>query len=422
MTASTPSTPFLQDLEQRGLLRDKTVGMEEPDFKLRPTLYVGYDPTATSLHAGSLIPLLAMDRFRRRGGQVIVLLGGATGLIGDPSGKEQERALQSHEVVQARVEALRKQVSAFFERTEGPTPIFVNNADWYREMDVIRFLRDVGKHFSVNQMLIRDSVRARIEREGQGISFTEFSYQLLQAYDFLHLFRTYDCRWQMGASDQWGNIVSGTDLVRRCTGEKVHGLTLPLLTNSEGKKYGKSESGTVWLDPELTSPYAFYQFWLNTTDADVARFLAWLTDCDADEINGLMSHPASQRVPQLRLASLLTERVHGPQQATLARQASEIIFSDRFDQINAETVAMLSTAVPTWSAPAGGACSLGTALLALGAVKSKSEARRLVQGRSVVANGKLIESIDEDLRERAEGRAAVVVAVGKSRRYLVRVD
>jgi tyrosyl-tRNA synthetase len=233
------NTPFLRDLEARGLLCDKTADVAEPDFKDRPTLYVGYDPTATSLHAGSLIPLLGMDRFRRRGGQLIVLVGGATGLIGDPSGKSQERTLQTHQVVQERIEALRQQMTQFFERTDGPAPIFVNNADWYRQLDVIEFLRDVGKHFSVNQMLTRDSVRSRIEREGQGISFTEFSYQLLQSYDFLHLFRTYGCRWQMGASDQWGNIVSGIDLVRRCTGEKVLGLTLPLLTNSEGKKYGK---------------------------------------------------------------------------------------------------------------------------------------------------------------------------------------
>ena len=421
MTARSLTTPFLKDLEQRALLVDKTIDVEEPDFSSSPTLYVGFDPSASSLHAGSLVPLLGMDRFRRRGGQIIVLVGCATGLIGDPAGKDQERVLQSFEEVEVKAQALRAQIAAFFEHTDGPAPVFVNNADWYRGMDVIHFLRDVGKHFSVNQMLAKESVRTRIEREGHGISFTEFSYQILQAYDFLHLFRTHGCTWQMGASDQWGNIVSGVDLIRRCAAGKAHGLTLPLLTNSEGKKYGKSESGAAWLDPAQTSPYAFFQFWRNTTDADVARFLTWLTDLSAEEVAALMEAPAHLREPQVRLARLLTARVHGAQQAALAEDASEVIFSNRFERITPGTVAMLSTAVPTCTAPDGVPFGLADALLGLEAVKSRGELRRLVQQRGVKVNGVAAESIDDDLRARGEGRVAVVVSVGAARRFLVRL-
>lgn len=420
MTSPPPKPPFLAELRERDLLRDITVDAPEPDFQERPSLYVGFDPTATSLHAGSLIPLLSMDRFRRRGGQLVVLLGGATGLIGDPSGRDQERTIQPPELVRERVEAIQAQVRIFFERTDGPKPIFVNNADWCLKVDIVTFLRDVGKHFSVNQMLARDSVKSRIGRDGAGISFTEFSYQLLQAFDFLHLLRTFGCRWQMGASDQWGNIVSGVDLTRRMTGEKVHGLTLPLLTNAEGKKYGKSAEGTIWLDQALTSPYAFYQFWINTSDADVGRFLNWLTDFTRAEIADLLGGPPSQRGAQIALAEALVRRVHGDEQALLARQASEVIFSNRFDQISPATVDMLSRAVPTHDA-GGGSCTLGESLLALGAVKSKSEALRLIKQRSVRVNGRPVDSLDTDLREQSEGRSAVVVSTGPSRRFLVRL-
>lgn len=417
---STTKRPFLEDLERRGLVHDTTADVTEPDFRERPTLYVGYDPTATSLHVGSLIPLLTMDRFRRRGGRIIVLLGGATGLVGDPSGKSAERVLQTRGVVRERVEALRKQVTAFFQRTDGPEPLFVNNADWYGRMNIIDLLRDIGKHFSVNQMLTRDSVRTRIERNGQGISFTEFSYQLLQAYDFLHLFRTYGCRWQMGASDQWGNIISGVDLVRRCTGETVLGLTLPLLTNSQGRKYGKSEQGTMWLDPELTSPYAFYQFWLNTTDADAPRFLSWLTDLEPDEISEILSHPPHKRVPQRELAYTLTARVHGEEQALLARQASEVAFSGRFELLTDDVVEMLASTMPTHRVARGQSCTLLDALLALEAVSSRGEVRRLVKQRALRINNDRVTDCNMDLDTLHQGRPALLVAIGKNRRYLVR--
>ena len=422
MVANSLKLPFLQELEWRGLLKQTIAEFAEPDFKRRPVLYVGYDPSASSLHAGSLIPVLSMDRFRRRGGQIIVLLGGATGLIGDPSGKDEERSLENEPTVNERIGKLREQLRSLFARTDGPDPIFVNNADWYRGMGVIPFLRDIGKNFSVNQMLMRDSVRTRIEGRDQGISFTEFSYQLLQAYDFVHLHREYGCTIQMGASDQWGNIVSGVDLVRRMTGNVVHGVTLPLLTNSEGKKYGKSEKGAIWLDPILTSPYEFYQFWYNSTDADAPIFLRWLSDYTAQDIADFQSQPNSERVPQKALAEWLTARVHGREQAELARRASAVIFAGAYDELKPDLVEMLSQAVPTYKTQNDKRCPAWAALVALSAAKSKSEARRLVEQRSVAANGSPISDIEDDLRTFSGATGAVIISVGKARRFLVRMS
>ena len=412
--------PFLEDLEWRGLLKQRTAELVEPDFKSRPVLYVGYDPSAGSLHAGSLIPILTMDRFRRRGGQILVLLGGATGMIGDPSGKDQERVLEDEFVVEERIEQLRAQLRGIFTRTDGPEPIFVNNADWYRAMGVITFLRDIGKNFSVNQMLARESVRSRIEEREQGISFTEFSYQIFQAYDYLHLHRKYSCTIQMGASDQWGNIVSGVDLIRRTTGQVVHGLTLPLLTNAEGKKYGKSEKGAIWLDPALTSPYEFYQFWYNSTDTDAPMLLRLLSDFSAEEIARFQSGPPSARVPQKELAKWLTARVHGVEQARLASRASAVIFSGAYDELKPDLVEMLAQAVPTYTVPTGERSQAGANLVNLGAAQSKNEARRLIEQRSVAANGTLVLDFEEDLRRYSTNAGAVIVAVGKARRFLIR--
>jgi tyrosyl-tRNA synthetase len=416
--------PFLADLTTRGLLRQKTAELQEPDFSgdKRPVLYVGYDPTGASLHAGSLVPVLTMDRFRRRGGQIIVLLGGATGLIGDPSGKDQERLLESETVVAERIEKLGDQLRKLFSRTDGPEPIVVNNADFYAGMPVFQFLRDIGKHFSVNQMLVRESIRARIEDREHGISFTEFSYQLFQAYDFLHLFRTYGCTIQMGASDQWGNIVSGVDLIRRVTGSSVHGLTLPLLTNSEGKKYGKSEKGAIWLDPSRTSPYLFYQFWFNSTDQDAPQFLRWLTDHTPEKVEELCAAPPERRVPQKALADWLTARVHGQAQADLAWRASAVIFSDAYDELREDVIEVISQSVPTLSWPPAERCLAADALVKLQSCKSKSEARRLIDQRAVSANGAQVSVADEDLRTHARGAGAVVIAAGKAHRFLVRFD
>ncbi len=419
--SGTESPPFLADLESRGLISQKTVELTDPVLsKSPPPLYVGYDPSAGSLHAGSLIPLLGMDRYKRRGGQIIVLLGGATGLIGDPSGKDRERTLETREVIARRIERLQRQASKFFGRTEGPEPIFVNNADWYRDMHVIAFLRDVGKNFSVNQMLARDSVRTRIENREQGISFTEFSYQLLQSYDFLHLYREYGCRIQMGASDQWGNIVSGVDLVRRAAGATVYGLTFPLLTNSEGKKYGKSEKGAVWLDPELTSPYEFYQFWLNSADDDVGRFLRWLTDLSSDEVESLAAAPPHERRPQKALAAALTVRVHGARDAETARRASRVIFSGKAAGMDSAVADMVARSVPTLTASPDLSCPVADAMVRVGAAPSKGGARRLVKQNAVSVNGTRVSDAKEDLLRHRAGAGVVVLSVGKSKRYLVR--
>ncbi|MEK7954221.1 tyrosine--tRNA ligase [Luteolibacter soli] len=416
--------PFLEELEARGLLKQRTAELVEPDFSAaeRPTLYVGYDPSATSLHAGSLIPILTMDRFRRRGGQIIILLGGATGLIGDPSGKDLERKLENEASVLKRIGMLAAQLQGLFARTEGPEPIVVNNGDWYGGMPVLQFLRDIGKHFSVNQMLTRESVRSRLEDRDHGISFTEFSYQLFQGYDFLHLFQTYGCTIQMGASDQWGNIVSGVDLVRRVAGSTVHGLTLPLLTNSEGKKYGKSEKGAVWLDPELTSPYLFYQFWWNSTDDDAPRFLRWLTDYSEQEVEELAKGSPELRLPQKALADYLTARVHGAEQADLARRVSAVIFSDDFGQLSNDVVDVLASTVPTVRVSAAEPCLIAETLVLLKACKSKSEARRLITQGAVSVNGQKLSAAEEELAGYSAGRDALVVAVGKSRRFLVHFD
>ena len=413
--------PFLADLESRGLVSQKTVELTDPVLaESMPPLYVGYDPSAGSLHAGSLVPLLGMDRYKRRGGQIIVLLGGATGLIGDPSGKDRERTLENHEVIDRRIGRLERQVSEFFGRTQGPEPIFVNNGDWYRNMHVIAFLRDVGKNFSVNQMLTRDSVRTRIENREQGISFTEFSYQLLQSYDFLHLYREFGCRIQMGASDQWGNIVSGVDLVRRAAGATVYGLTFPLLTNSEGKKYGKSEKGAVWLDPELTSPYEFYQFWLNSADDDVGRFLLWLTDLSKGEIESLGAAPPHERRPQKALAEALTVRVHGTRNTETAQRASQVIFSGRASDMDSAVADMLARSVPTLAANPDLPCPVSDAMVRVGAAPSKGGARRLVKQNAVSVNGTRIGDVNEDLLRHRVGAGVVVLSVGKSKRFLIR--
>ena len=271
---------FLQELQDRGLIAQMTGGeaiVEHLNSGSR-TLYCGFDPTADSLHIGSLVPLLMLKRFQLAGHKPIALVGGATGLIGDPSFKAQERKLNTPDVVASWVGKLKQQVSQFIEFDSGDNSAeVVNNLDWVGNMDVLTFLRDVGKHFSVNNMINKESVKQRIEREGEGISFTEFTYMLLQSYDFAELYQRNRCTLQIGGSDQWGNITGGIDLTRRLHGAQVFGLTMPLVTKADGTKFGKTETGTVWLDPARTSPYAFYQFWLNTADADAYKFLRYFT-------------------------------------------------------------------------------------------------------------------------------------------------
>ncbi len=355
------------------------------------TVYCGFDPTAGSLHIGHLLPILMLRRLSRFGHRPIALLGGATGLIGDPSFKSDERSLNSLELVQEWKTALASQISRFldFDARKGRA-LLLDNLRWTESLDVIAFLRDVGKHFSVNQMLAKESVRARIEREGTGISFTEFSYMLLQSYDYLELARRYDCGLQIGGNDQWGNITLGVDLVRRVLGRQVFALTLPLMTRSDGKKFGKTESGTVWLDAERTSPYAFYQYWTNLADADVLHYLKVLTEAPFEEIQSLeemmREHPG-RRSAQFRLAEEMTRLVHGDNGLRAAERITKALFGQSLGDLEADDCAQLALdGVPFAEVPSD-SISLAEALFATGLAKSRGDARRQVASGGVSVNG-----------------------------------
>ncbi|MDP5208755.1 tyrosine--tRNA ligase [Microbulbifer sp. 2205BS26-8] len=337
---------LLEDLGRRGLINQATGDGElTQHLSESRTLYCGFDPTADSLHIGSLVPLLTLKRFQMAGHKPIALVGGATGLIGDPSFKAQERSLNTPEVVAGWVDKLKNQVCRFidFGCDENPA-IMANNLDWTRDLNVLDFLRSVGKHFSVNNMVNKESVKQRIQREGEGISFTEFSYMLLQAMDFSELFQRYNCTLQIGGSDQWGNITGGVDLTRRQCRGKVFGLTLPLVTKADGSKFGKTESGTIWLDAKRTSPYAFYQFWLNTADADVYKFLRYFTFLSVDEIDAIESadlqrggRPEAQGI----LAREVTRLVHGEAGLVAAERISRALFSGDITDLSAADLEQL---------------------------------------------------------------------------------
>lgn len=323
---------LLNDLQARGLIAQMTGDQQLHEHLSVPrTLYCGFDPTADSLHIGSLVPLLTLRRFQMAGHKPIALVGGATGLIGDPSFKAQERKLNTPDVVSGWVDKLKHQVSRFISFDDGAnSAMVVNNLDWVGQINVLNFLRDIGKHFSVNNMINKESVKQRLEREGAGISFTEFTYMLLQSYDFAELYHHHQCTLQIGGSDQWGNITGGTDLTRRMYGGQVFGLTMPLVTKADGTKFGKTESGTVWLDPARTSPYAFYQFWLNTADADVYKFLRYFTFLSVERIEQIEAEdqssggrPQAQRI----LAEEVTRTVHGEEGLLAAQNITEALFS-----------------------------------------------------------------------------------------------
>jgi tyrosyl-tRNA synthetase len=328
------NTNFLQELQDRGLIAQMTGGdaLAEHLNSASRTLYCGFDPTADSLHIGHLVPLLMLRRFQLAGHRPIALVGGATGLIGDPSFKAQERKLNTSDTVASWVEKLKGQISRFvsFDGGENSAEV-VNNLDWVGNMNVLTFLRDVGKHFSINNMINKESVKQRIDREGEGISFTEFTYMLLQSYDFAELYSRYGCTLQIGGSDQWGNITGGIDLTRRMHAGQAYGLTVPLITKSDGTKFGKTEGGAVWLNPAKTSPYMFYQFWLGAADADVYRFLRYFTFLsvaeiaiieEKDRVSGV--RPEAQRI----LAEEMTQLIHGEDGLLAAQRITQALFSD----------------------------------------------------------------------------------------------
>lgn len=394
---------FIDELRWRGLLTQVSdeAGLLEHLDAGRRTLYCGFDPTADSLHIGSLVPLLALRRFQLQGHRPLLLLGGATGLIGDPSGRDDERSLNREETVGIWVDALRNQVSTFldFDAADGTAAKIVNNLDWTSDLSVIDFLRDIGKHFSVNAMIQRESVKARLERAEQGISYTEFSYMLLQAMDFLRLAQNEGCSLQIGGSDQWGNIVSGIDLIRRHTGETAYAFTMPLVTKADGTKFGKSASGAIWLDPQKTSPYAFYQFWLNSADADVGSFLRLFTFLGQQEIadlEALMDEHPERREAHRKLAQEVTGLVHGMDAVVAAERISAALFSG-------DTQALLESDLDELQQDglSSSVCDAGAGLLTVlveaGLTKSTGEARKLIQGNGIKLNGLPISDVSRTL-------------------------
>ena len=390
---------LLDDLKWRGLIAQTTDESALREALKQPiSLYLGTDPTAPSIHVGNLVPLLVLRRFQLAGHHPIPLVGGATGLVGDPSGKNEERTLNTADVVQGWVDRIKLQLSKFldFESKSNPA-LMVNNLDWTAPMSAIEFLRDVGKHFSVNQMLNKDSVSTRLEKDG--ISYTEFSYQVLQSMDYLELYRRNNCTLQIGGSDQWGNITAGLDLIRRAENGSAHALTVPLLTKADGTKFGKTAGGTVWLDPELTSPYAFFQYWLNSDDKDVIRFIKVFSFKSRAEIEALeVSHNENPgaRTAHRELARELTSLVHSPIICERVEAASKALFGqgELSDLDEATLTAALSelprttvqrnTAIPTWV----------DLLAATGVVDSKSAARRIVKESGAYLNNAKVPSED----------------------------
>jgi tyrosyl-tRNA synthetase len=375
---------LFEELQWRGMVYDATDGTEEMLSRERITCYIGFDPTASSLHVGSLLPIMALARLQKHGHTPIALVGGGTGMIGDPSGKSQERTLLSIEDIDANARGMKAQLERFLDFSASPNAArMMNNAEWLRTIGLLEFLRDTGKHFSVSVMMSKESVKRRLE---SGISFTEFSYQLLQAHDFLHLHRIANCTLQMGGSDQWGNIVAGCDLIRKVEGGKAHGLVLPLVTTSAGTKFGKTEAGTVWLDASRTTERDFYQFWFNTDDRDVIKYLKFFTWLSQEEIAALesvmLSDPAA-RSPQRRLAEEVTRAVHGDR-AVLAVQQDAVL---RFG--GASTAESLQQVAPVASIArerfASGVSATELVMLA-GLAKSKSDAFRLIEQGGVAIN------------------------------------
>ncbi len=389
---------LLAELRWRGLINQTSepAALEDHLAAGSRTLYAGFDPTADSLHIGSLVPLLALRRFQLAGHRPIALVGGATGLIGDPSFKAAERALNEGDIVAGWVERIREQVSAFIDLDGNAAGLVVDNLDWTRSLDVITFLRDIGKHFSVNEMVRKEAVRARLEREDSGISFAEFSYGLLQSYDYVELARRYDCTLQIGGSDQWGNITAGMDLVRRMLGRHVHALTLPLVTKADGSKFGKTESGTVWLDARRTSPYSFYQFWINAADADVGRFLRLFTFLSREEIEALdqaVDEAPEQRLAQRALAQAVTRLVHGDAGLASSERITEALFSGAIDQLAAADLDQLAQdGLP--SAEIAPNAKVGAVLVALDLARSNSQAMQLIKSGAVTINGASVAAVD----------------------------
>jgi tyrosyl-tRNA synthetase len=419
---------LLSDFQSRGLVHQST-----DQQALRQWLagggrrvYAGFDPTADSLHVGHLVALMLLRRVANAGHEPVALVGGATGMIGDPSGRSEERNLLSPEDLAANVAGVERQIRAILETT-GRIVHVVNNADWMRGVGYLEFLRDVGKHVPLSQMLAKDSVKSRLERDG-GLSYTEFSYMLLQAWDFVHLSDSLDCRVQIGGSDQWGNITAGIELGRRLRGRELHGITCPLLTKADGTKMGKTAAGAIWLDPRRTSPYRFYQYWINLDDADAGRSLERLTELPLDEVRGLdalrSSNPAA-RDTQKRLAEELTRLVHGEQGLAAARQATAIFFGAEIGGLDDSMLAEIFADVPSREFPRavleGEGLPLVEALEATGLAGTRSQARRTIeQGGAYVNNRRIADTAHRLTVPDLAGTSTLVLRSGKKSYALAR--
>lgn len=427
------SSDIFADLAWRGLLHQATDVEFIPEWlRTGPrTLYAGFDPTAESLHVGSMLPLMTLRRFQRAGHRPIAVVGGATGMIGDPSGKSEERNLLSVDALERNVRGIAQQMERFLDFSPGnQSALLVNNFDWMRHYTFLDFLRDVGKNFPVNVMLAKDSVKNRLVRDDSGLSYTEFSYMLLQAYDFVYLNQYHHCELQIGGSDQWGNITAGIDLARRMRGVQLYGITCPLLTKADGSKMGKTESGAIWLSADRTSPYKFYQYWINVADEDAGKCLRMLTELPHAEIASLdQSRQESPhlRESQRRLAESLTQLVHGDDGLTAARRATQIFFGEEITDLTEAQLTEIFADVPSRNVPrselAGDGLTILDALIKSGLAASKSEARRTMEQGGAYVNNRRESSLDGRITlEHLAGRSVIVLRSGKKRYALLRFE
>ncbi len=427
---------FVEELRWRGMIHDIMPGTEEFLLKERSSAYVGFDPTADSLHIGHLVGVMMLKHFQNAGHSPIVLVGGATGMIGDPSGKSEERNLLSEEALRHNQECLKKQFEKFldFNSTAPNRAVMVNNYDWMKEYSFLGFIREIGKHITVNYMMAKDSVKKRLNPEtGQGMSFTEFTYQLVQGTDYLFLHTNHGCSLQMGGSDQWGNIVTGTELIRRKTGGEAYALTWPLITKSDGNKFGKTESGNVWLDPARTTPYQFYQFWLNVADDDAGKFIRIFTMLSRNEIDDLIKAQIAEphlRILQKRLAEEVTVMAHSRQDYEAAVEASQILFgkgtTEQLQRMAESTFLSVFEGVPMFDVSsdiiAAGATISDLCVVHTTIAESKGEFRRLIQGGGVSLNkGKVDNAETVITTSHLLNNKYLLVQKGKKNYYLIRM-
>jgi tyrosyl-tRNA synthetase len=420
---------LLDAFRDRGLLQDATKGAGDHLAGAPRTIYIGFDPTAASLHLGNLVPIMGLVHAQRAGHTPLALVGGGTGLIGDPSGKTEERQLMTKELAAENAEGIRTQLEHFLDFEVASNPARMrNNHDWLGDLAFVDFLRDIGKHFSVNQMLAKESVKRRLDNE-DGISYTEFSYSLLQSYDFLELFRREGCTVQMGGSDQWGNITAGIDLVRRAESAQAFGVVFPLITNASGAKFGKSEAGAVWLDADLTSPFRFYQYWINVDDADAVRYLKFFSLLPMEVIADLEAAVAAEpykRAAQRALAEDVTRRLHGETGLAAAERATRALFSGDISGLGAEEIADVFADIPSLEVSAEALGGEGTAVVDLlvesGLASSKGDARRSIEGGGVYVNSVRVEdtAVRVTMGDTIEGRF-ILLRKGKKNYHLVAV-